>query len=71
MLAEEGTCSTSSKKIFTAKPQDVTREQLEAILEKLRQCIDENGDVRACLEEVVPTYHHECEKQTASVQAQR
>lgn len=71
MLAEEGTCSTSSKKIFTAKPQDVTREQLESILQKLRQCIDENGDVRACLEEVVPTYHHECEKPAASTPHQQ
>ena len=33
--------------------------------------IHEMQDVRACLEEVVPTYHHECEKQTASAQAQQ
>ena len=31
-------------------------EKIEAMLSELQKCIDENGDMRACLHKLVPTF---------------
>ena len=56
MLAGEGIAKTESEKIFVAKPELVDKSTLERMLERLQRCLDEGGDMLACLHELVPTF---------------
>ena len=56
LLDGEGISRTENRKIFIAKPEQISVDRLEAMLDTLRQCIEECGDMRACLHELVPTF---------------
>ena len=56
LLDGEGISRTENRKIFIAKPEQISVDRLEAMLDTLRQCIEEGGDMRACLHELVPTF---------------
>ena len=56
LLAGEGIAKTESEKIFVAKPELVDKSTLDAMLDRLRRCLDEGGDMLACLHELVPTF---------------
>ena len=56
LLDGEGISRTENRKIFIAKPEQISVDKLESMLETLRRCIADNGDVRACLHELVPTF---------------
>ncbi|MDD3335861.1 MAG: nucleoside-diphosphate sugar epimerase/dehydratase [Eubacteriales bacterium] len=56
LLAGEGVTKTEKEKIFVAQPEVVDLSRLDAVLLELQRCIDENGDMRACLHRLVPTF---------------
>ena len=54
---EENDTATSKEKIFVAKPEQVAWQQVEHMLQTLQACIDSHGDVRACIHELLPSFH--------------
>ena len=67
LLAGEGIAKTENEKIFIAKPEVFSEETLNAMLSKLRKCLDEGGDMLKCLHELVPTF---CEADQVNSAAQ-
>ena len=56
LLAGEGIAKTENEKIFIAKPEVFTQEQIEDMLARLKKCLDEEGDMLACMHALVPTF---------------
>ncbi len=56
LLAGEGIAKTENEKIFVAKPEVFSMEEVHAMLKALNDCICEQGDMRACLHRLVPTF---------------
>ncbi len=56
LLAGEGIAKTGNEKIFIAKPELIDMASLDRMLGRLKACLDEDGDMRACLHELVPTF---------------
>jgi len=54
---EENSTATSKEKIFIAKPEQVEWQQVEDMLSTLQKCLDEGGDIRACMHELLPSFH--------------
>lgn len=54
---EENSTATSKEKIFIAKPEQVAWPEVERMLQRLRECLDAGGDIRACMHELLPSYH--------------
>jgi FlaA1/EpsC-like NDP-sugar epimerase len=60
LMNEEGLRETANRMIFIGKPLRFDHEEFAAQLEKLRLVsLDENGDIRQAIKEIVPTYHIE------------
>lgn len=63
LMGEEGLQKTSHNKIFVAEPMDITMEDIEKKLEKLRFLLDKKDikfqDIKDTIKEVVPTYHEQ------------
>ncbi|NLI22907.1 MAG: polysaccharide biosynthesis protein [Clostridiales bacterium] len=53
---DENIVRTELNKVFITKPDVVTEEEMERVLSTLRQCLAGNGDMRACLHALVPTF---------------
>lgn len=59
LMNEEGLRETANKMIYIGKPVEYDDEIFEQQLERLREAAkDENGDIRAAVREIVPTYHY-------------
>lgn len=56
LLAGEGIAKTENEKIFIAKPEVISMEDLQNMLNGLQKCLDENGDMLGCLHQLVPTF---------------
>ncbi len=56
LRSEENSTATSREKIFIAKPETHSWEEVEPMLEELRRCIETRGDVKACLHRLLPAY---------------
>ncbi len=56
LLAGEGIAKTENEKIFIAKPEVISMEDLHNMLNTLEACLNENGDMLACLHQLVPTF---------------
>ncbi|MBQ3426736.1 MAG: polysaccharide biosynthesis protein [Clostridia bacterium] len=58
LMDEEGLANTSHNKIFIGKPIDIDHQQLDAMLDKLREAMseDDNERIKDVIAEVVPTY---------------
>ena len=56
LMDDENIVRTGLDKIFIAKPEVITLETMETLLYAFRHCIEENGDMRACLHQLVPTF---------------
>ena len=58
LMDEEGLTNTSHNKIFIGKPIDIEKDQLEAMIDRLRAVAhsDDNERVKDAIAEVVPTY---------------
>ncbi len=56
LLAEEGILKSSNKKIYIAQPTCVSLDSVERDLDKLRECLKGNCDIRKLLCEILPTY---------------
>jgi len=56
LLAGEGIAKTENEKIFVAKPDVFTIDEVHSMLKTLNDCILRNGDMRACLHSLVPTF---------------
>ncbi len=56
LMDDEGIARTEREKIFIAKPEVVAMEDLEAMLGTLQACLDQSGDMRACLHSVLPGF---------------
>ena len=54
---EENSTATSKEKIFIAKPEQVAWPEVERMLRRLRECLDAGDDIRACMHELLPSYH--------------
>ena len=54
---EENDTATSKEKIFVAKPEQVEWSQVEDMLATLTTCLERHGDVRACIHELLPSFH--------------
>lgn len=66
LMNEEGLKKTEHNKIFVGQPIDLSPEELENILEKLRAAVKmSDEDVKRVVNEVVPTYHMQDEPQSA------
>lgn len=57
LMSEEELGNTQSDKIFIGKPGEITYEELMMQLERLKIIVEEEGDIRVALMNVVPTYH--------------
>lgn len=61
LMGEEGLQKTSHNKIFVAEPMEITMEDIELKLDKLKKLLDkENAGLEDCKEtikDIVPTYH--------------
>lgn len=56
LLNDESIVRTGLDKIFIAKPEVVTLQAMHAMLETLSRCLAEDGDMRACLHALLPTF---------------
>ena len=56
MLSGEGIAKTDNEKIFVAKPEVISMEEVQQMLDRLHACMDDHGDMVACLHELVPTF---------------
>ena len=56
LMDDENIVRTGLDKIFIAKPEVVTGETMEALLQTLRACIEQDGDMRECLHRLLPTF---------------
>jgi len=56
LMDGEGIAKTENEKIAIAQPEVMEPEKIEAMLAELRQCIEDKGDMRACLHRLVPTF---------------
>ena len=56
LMDEEGLGKTQSEKIFIGKPGEITYDELMMQLEQLKMVVEEEGDLRAALMDMVPTY---------------
>ena len=56
LMEDEGITKTGKEKIFVARPEVVSMEAVEDILAKLQSCMDEGGDMKACLHGILPNY---------------
>ncbi len=57
LLDEEGMCSTANHLIYIGKPLMIDEKEFAAQLDRLEiACGKEDGDIRALLREIVPTY---------------
>ena len=56
LRSEENSTATSREKIFIAKPETHSWDEVEPMLEELHRCIETRGDVKACLHRLLPTY---------------
>ena len=66
LLAGEGIAKTENEKIFIAKPEVFTEETLNSMLDCLQKCLDEKGDMMACLHQLVPTFRDASEVNSAA-----
>lgn len=66
LLAGEGIAKTENEKIFIAQPEVISPQQLDDILARLQACLDANGDMLACLHQVVPTFREASEVNSAA-----
>jgi len=56
LLAGEEISKTEKEKIFIAQPEVFSVEMIHELLKALDTCIKEQGDMRACLHRLVPTF---------------
>jgi len=56
LLAGEGIAKTENEKIFIAKPEVISMDSLNGMLDCLQKCLDEKGDMLQTLHELVPTF---------------
>ena len=49
--------ATEKDRIFIAKQEKTSSEEIQAALQKLEECLDTHGDVKKTLAEIVTTYH--------------
>ncbi len=57
LLAGEGIGKTENEKIFIAKPEVFSEQQVRKMLDRLEGCLAQKGDMLQCLRELVPTFH--------------
>ena len=67
LLDGEGIAKTENEKIFIAKPEVISMDDLNRMLDCLQKCLDENGDMLECLHKLVPTFR-EAEQVNRAVQ---
>lgn len=53
---EENSTATSKEKIFVAKPEQFEWSFVENMLQQLQRCMDDGGDVRQCMKELLPSF---------------
>jgi FlaA1/EpsC-like NDP-sugar epimerase len=53
---EENSTATSKEKIFIAKPEQVDWPQVEHMLSELQSCLDNHGDMKACMHRILPSF---------------
>lgn len=70
LMADEGIAKTENEKIFIAKPEVFSQEQLQSMLNTLQKCLDEGGDMLKCLHALVPTFH-EADEVNSAAQAKK
>ena len=53
---EETDTATSKEKIFIAKPEQVEWADVENMLRTLHECLDNHGDIKACMHRLLPSF---------------
>ena len=53
---EETDTATSKEKIFIAKPEQVEWADVENMLRTLHECLDNHGDIKACMHKLLPSF---------------
>ena len=53
---EETDTATSKEKIFIAKPEQVEWTDVENMLRTLHECLDNHGDIKACMHKLLPSF---------------
>lgn len=56
LMDDENIVRTGLDKIFIAKPEVITLDTMEQMLTTLRDCLAEQGDMRACMHALLPTF---------------
>ncbi|MDD3214696.1 MAG: polysaccharide biosynthesis protein, partial [Eubacteriales bacterium] len=57
LMDDENIVRTGLDKIFIAKPEVVSMASVDAMLETLHRCLDDDGDMLACMRALLPTFH--------------
>ena len=70
LMADEGIAKTENEKIFIAKPEVFSEEQLNAMLDTLKNCLETGGDMLSCLHKLVPTFR-EADQVNSAAQAKK
>ena len=53
---EETDTATSKEKIFIAKPEQVAWADVDNMLRTLHECLDNHGDIKACMHKLLPSF---------------
>ena len=53
---EENSTATNKEKIFIAKPEQVDWSQVEHMLTTLQTCLDQKGDIRQVMHDLLPSF---------------
>jgi FlaA1/EpsC-like NDP-sugar epimerase len=56
LLDNEHVTRTNVEKVFVTKPEHCSWDEVKEKLDILRTCLDEKGDMLACLHETVPAF---------------
>ncbi len=56
LTSSEGLSRTERDQIFVAKPDIPTMDEMRRVLDSLQACLDEGGDMRACMHRLLPEF---------------
>ena len=57
LLDKENDKATEKDRIYITRQEKIEWAEVEKILAQLRECLDQHGDVKSVLKQILPAYH--------------
>ena len=57
LRTEENSTATNRERIFVARPEQVEWAQVEGMLATLNECLENHGDMKQCMHDVLPSFY--------------